>query len=212
MKETIKNALILCAITLCAGLLLGGVYELTKKPRQEQEEKAIKNAYNDIFEEADAFKEIELDEENISKLLSDKGITQKNVVVDKCVNALNENEEIIGCIVSVTSKEGYGGNISFLVGFSTDKLVKGISILSINETAGLGLEAKNEDFLDQYISKGDLGFDNIDAISGATITTNAITKGVNAASIVADYLIEDVSENNNIENDTQDLGEGGSDE
>ncbi len=201
MRETIKNALILCAITLIAGLLLGGVYELTKKPRQEQEEKTVKAAYTYIFEKADSFEEIEFDDEEIVKLLENKGITQKNVVIDKCVKALNENKEEIGCIISVTSKEGYGGNISFLVGVNTEKNIEGISILSINETAGLGLEAKNEKFLAQYIGKGRTEFvvnesditkgNNIDAMSGATITTNAITKGVNCALSVANYILEE---------------------
>ncbi len=62
MKEIIKNSLILCIITLVSGVLLGAVYEGTKKPRAEQEEKTKQEAYKKVFEEADRFEELEYDE------------------------------------------------------------------------------------------------------------------------------------------------------
>ena len=50
MKQIIKDALILFAITLIAGLLLGGVYELTKKPIEEQSRIKKEKAYKAVFE------------------------------------------------------------------------------------------------------------------------------------------------------------------
>ncbi len=199
MKELIKNALILCGITVVAGLLLGAVYEITKEARSEQQEKAKINAYKEVLEDADDFEEMDVDTDIIKNLLEEQGITEQNVIVDLCVKGLNDKDEAVGYIVSVTSKEGYGGNISFSVGFSLEGKVTGVSILSIGETAGLGMNAKEESFLNQYRQDGeglyvvnkDNSADgiNIDSISGATITTNAMTKGVNAAKITAGYLL-----------------------
>ena len=199
VKETIKNALILCAITLVAGLLLGGVYEITKEPRAKQQEITKTNAYKEVIREADSFEELDIDNKAISELLKTNDITQKAAVVDACVKAMDKDGNIIGYIVSATSKEGYGGNISLSVGFDMSGRVTGVSILSISETAGLGMEAKNDSFLNQYKTEGNgLYIVNksdseegvkIDALSGATITTKAVTKAVNAARITDLYLL-----------------------
>lgn len=209
MKELIKNALVLCGITVVAGILLGAVYEITKEPRERQQEISKTNAYREVLKEAAEFKDIDIDSDIIKKLLKEYGITEQNVVVDSCVTGLNKNDEIAGYIVSVTSKEGYGGNISFSVGFSSEGNITGVSVLSISETAGLGMNAKEEEFLSQYKVPEDGLFVvnkteseegiNIDAISGATITTNAMTKGVNAAKITAIYLLTEYSDSGDTE-------------
>lgn len=193
IKELIKNALILGAITLCAGLLLGAVYEITKEPRAKQIEMAKENAYKEVMTEAKEFVELETDMAAITKVLEENNITEKNVIVDQCIEAYDDEGNTIGYIISVTSKEGYGGNISFSVGFDLSMNVSGVSILSISETAGLGMNAKEDSFLNQYKNQVEGSFtvgENIDAISGATITTNAMTKGVNTAKIVVKYILE----------------------
>lgn len=78
--------------------------------------------------------------------------------------------------------------------------------MSISETAGLGMNAANESFLSQYKVERDGLFvvnkaenqagTNIDALSGATITSKAVTKGVNAAVIVATAILENTQEVN----------------
>lgn len=199
VKETIKNALILCTITLVAGFLLGGVYEITKEPRAKQQEITKTNSYREVIKEAASFEELNVDNKDISELLKAHGITEKAAVIDACVKALDKDGNIIGYIVSATSKEGYGGNISLSVGFDMTGNVTGVSLLSISETAGLGMEAKNESFLNQYKAEGaslyivgksdnEDGI-NIDALSGATITSKAVTKAVNAAKITDLYLM-----------------------
>ena len=92
---------------------------------------------------------------------------------------------------TVTNKEGYGGEIQISTGIDVNGTVKGISILSISETAGLGMRAKEEDFQKQfrektvdqfeYTKSGASADNQIDALSGATITTSAVTSNVNAA-------------------------------
>ena len=77
------------------------------------------------------------------------------------------------------------------VGILNDGTVKGVEMLSIGETAGLGMKSDESDFKNQFKDKqvekfsytktGEEGDDKIDAISGATITTNAVTNAVDSA-------------------------------
>lgn len=88
-----------------------------------------------------------------------------------------------------TSAKGYGGDIAVMVGVKTDGTVAGVNILSISETAGLGMNAKNESFLSQFIGKsGTIGVlkngsseTEIQALTGATITSKAMASAVNQA-------------------------------
>ena len=88
-----------------------------------------------------------------------------------------------------TSAKGYGGDIDLMVGIDTSGKVTGVSILSISETAGLGMNAKNESFINQYIGKsGTIGVSKngasdteIQALTVATITSKAVTSAVNKA-------------------------------
>lgn len=88
-----------------------------------------------------------------------------------------------------TSAKGYGGDIDLMVGIDTSGKVTGVSILSISETAGLGMNAKNESFINQYMGKsGTIGVSKngasdteIQALTGATITSKAVTSAVNTA-------------------------------
>lgn len=102
---------------------------------------------------------------------------------------LDESGKVTGYVFS-TSAKGYGGDIDVMVGIDLKGTVKGISILSISETAGLGMNAKNESFLNQYIEKtGKLSVikngtpkeNEIQALTGATITSKAVTDAVNIA-------------------------------
>lgn len=198
MNKTIKNSIILCVITLVSGLLLGGVYEITKEARAEQGRIKKENAYKDVLKDADEFESIEMNSEEIEKYLADKGLNETQVVINEIAKAKSKGTEV-GYAITVTDKEGYGGNIQFTVGISQDGTVKGLSILSISETAGLGMKAAEEDFLNQFSDKLVPKFkyrknnkaskeEEIDAIGGATITTNAVVNGTNAAIYCFEYL------------------------
>lgn len=210
MKSLFKDALVLFAITLVAGLALGAVYEITADARAYQAELKQKNAYVAVFDGAEGYEEIDMKsakfvdadlvayQPKIDAALKKAGLGSAVAVVDG-IAYLTSGGSTHGYVVTVTSKEGYGGDIQFSVGFSMDGKVTGISILSISETAGLGMKAKDKAFLNQYVGKSGGNFvvdkDNtsgltneIDAISSATITTRAFTKGVNAAYIAAAEL------------------------
>ena len=188
MKNIIKNTLILTAITLVAGVLLGLVYEITKEPIALAKEAAKKEAYQQVMSDADAFEGLELIEEAIKEVedtVESSGCTINEVVEAKA------NGETVGFVVTTTTSEGYGGEIQISVGILTDGTVNGVAILSIGETAGLGMKATEEEFYGQYAGKkveffsvtktGASAGNEIDALSGATITSNAMTKAVNSA-------------------------------
>lgn len=198
MKEIILNSLKLCIITLIAGLFLGAVYEITKEPRKKQEEKAKMAAYEKVLKEADEFDEIDFDTKEIEKYLVENGIKKSVAVVEEIVEAKNSKGDKLGYVITVTDKEGYGGEVKIAVGFLEDGTVNGISFLKLEETAGVGMKADQNSFKNQFTgkkvdsfeyTKGKSTSDNqIDAISGATITTNAVTNGVNTAVKAFEYI------------------------
>lgn len=101
------------------------------------------------------------------------------------INLAEENGQLKGYCVQV-STNGFGGAISMMVGIDTDCKVTGVEILSMSETAGLGSKASEASFREQYIGKtGTInvksGDNAITPISGATVTSKAVTLGVNNA-------------------------------
>lgn len=183
MREMIKNAGILLAITVIAGFILGAVYQITKGPIAQAEAAAAMEAYKEVFADASDFTEIEVDAE----ALAAGGITGSDV--NKVLEAKGTDGSVLGYVFVITNHEGYAGDIQFTMGVSNDGTTKGISILAISETPGLGMEAENvlkPQFAGKntaqfnYTKTGAVSEDQIDAISGATITTAAITNGVNA--------------------------------
>ena len=107
--------------------------------------------------------------------------------------------ETVGYTATV-KPNGYGGAITMIVGVSKDMTVTGVKITAMSETAGLGAKAQDEAFLEKYkgkkedvsVVKGSAKADNqIVAISGATITTNAVTDGVKETLKLVGELPED---------------------
>ena len=199
-KNTIlKDTLILTVITLVAGGRLGLVYEITKEPIAQQEELAKQEAYQAVFEDADSFEVcVEAEDAEIAAYLAENGFTAQTV--NEIMEAKDASGETLGYAINMTTSEGYGGDISFSMGVQMDGTMNGISILSINETAGLGMNAQKDEFKNQYSNKnveafevtktGASGDNQINAISGATITSNAVTGGVNAGLCAFNYVKE----------------------
>lgn len=186
-SESIKNTISLMLITLIAGLLLGAVYEITKEPIRKENQKAKEEAYKAVFADADAFEDVKIDEDKVAKALDEKGL---DATINEAMKVLDKSGQQIGYVLTVTDHEGYGGDIRFAMGVQSDGTLNGISFLSISETAGLGMKAKEDAFRKQfegkktdqivYTKNGAKADNEIDALSGATITTNAVTNGVNA--------------------------------
>lgn len=190
MKNTIlKDTLALVLITLVAGAALGGVYTITADPIAHQNQLAKDEAYKAVFADADTF-EVIIDQEDaqMEAYLDENGYPAQTI--NEVVQAMDSSGSPLGYAFTVTTSEGYGGDIQFAMGVKDDQTLNGISILSISETAGLGMKADTDEFKGQFADKNVEAFqytkngasaDNeIDALSGATITTNAVVNGVNA--------------------------------
>ena len=107
----------------------------------------------------------------------------------------------LGYAVQV-SPVGFDGPITLMVGVDTEGNVLGISVISHTETAGLGAvaaaeNAKGQAFRDQFIgASGQMALTKdggeVDAITGATITSRAVCKGVSAALACVEKLQQEV--------------------
>ncbi len=189
----LKEAGILFAITLIAGLVLGLVNELTRDRIRIQQEKA--EACAAVFQTAASFEEMEYEpDEALSQELGADGVK-----IGSVYRALGSDGNPLGVVVESTSTEGYGGNIVLYLGVTNEGVLNDISILEISETPGLGMLApeelvpqfheKNVDSF-AYTKTGASAENEIDAIAGATITTKAVTNAVNGGLKAAQALTE----------------------
>ena len=157
-KNLVMDCIKLCVITLIAGLLLGIVYNVTKAPIAAQEEKTKQEAYKAVFKDAAKFDTVKLDQKDVAAVLKKNDLGQNTISV----------------------------------GVRDDGTVNGYETLSISETAGLGMKAKEPEFKSNFKNKKADKFEvvkdgsgknddsKVDAISGATITSRAVTSAVNS--------------------------------
>lgn len=168
MKENLKLGAILLVITAIAGALLGFAYDITRGPVAERQKQEQAEALKVVLP-ADEFAEL-------------SGLTAKENV--STVFEAKSGGNTAGYVIEVETK-GYGGPISMMVGISPEDKVTGIKVLKQNETPGLGSKTAEPAFTDQYKDKDatkdlSLGSD-ITAITGVTISSKAVTAGVNTA-------------------------------
>lgn len=198
----LKEAGILFAITLVAGIMLGFVYELTKAPIRVQQEKAIQEACMEVFPGESGMEFRVLKDEDLAVAGDDELAAElggEGVRIGTVYEAVNQDGAFCGYVVEAVSSRGYGGNIVLYVGIAADGTVNGVAVLDISETVGLGMEApkvltpqfagrKVEQF--SYTKTGSLADSEVDAISGATITTKAVVNAVNGALRTAQNLLQ----------------------
>ena len=184
MKGIVKDAVILFIITLIAGVCLGAVHEITLEPIAQAQLAANTATYQEVYPDAASFavnEELTGAIETSAEEIAGQGYG--SVTVDSVQEALDASGSVIGYLITSTSTEGYGGSIQVAVGITNEGSLTGIGFLSISETAGLGMNAQNPEFKDQYAGKttGATADNQINAISGATVTSRAVTGAVNAA-------------------------------
>lgn len=196
-KQMVKDSLILFVITLAAGLLLGGVYAITKEPIAAAQENKKQEAFQEVFQDAASFADSDAyDVEEAAAVLADNGYEKESI--DEVKLALDADGNTLGYAMTITSNEAYDGSLQIALGIRLDGTINQISFLSLSETTGLGMEAKKPAFYEQFSDKNVEAFAytksgaseeyEIDALSGATITTNAVTNAVNAGIVYADSL------------------------
>ncbi len=174
IKEVLVPTISLFLISAIVTLLLAGTNSVTK-PKIEQLQIETENKTK-VAVLSDA------------KEFSDAMTVSLDGVDYTYYEGYGEGKEIAGYVFTTSSK-GYGGDIITMVGIKADGTISGMDFLSISETAGLGMNADSDDFKSQFIGKsGEIGLnknnpaDNeIQALTGATITSKAVTNAVNIA-------------------------------
>ena len=186
-KQIVHDALILTAFTLVLGFILALVYGITKPSIDAANLATAQAAYQEVFSDADSFEAMDYDKDAADSLVSAAGYSD---TIDDIQTALDASGNTLGYVITVTAKDGSQGSITFSVGIQNDGTVNGYSITDISETPGLGMKAEDEEFYSQFEGKNVDSFtvvksaptaDNeIESISGATITSKAMANGVNA--------------------------------
>ena len=151
-NKIVKDTLALTVITLVSGLLLGFVNDITAGPIASQQAKEKEEAYKAVFADAASFEAVVSSEDaDLESYLDENGYTAQNI--DEVMLARDNAGNELGYAFTVTTAEGYGGDIQFAMGIRDDGTLNGISILSISETAGLGMRATTDDFKNQFKDK-----------------------------------------------------------
>lgn len=166
LKEYRKLILTLFALTAAAALLLSVVNALTADPIAQRLEAKRRAAMEAVSPGATVFSQVEFD----PALVTDMHAAYKgDILLGYCVE-LNAN--------------GFTGPIDLLVGVSAAGKVTGVSVLRHTETPGLGANADDPNFLDQFVGRSGtirVGRGGVDAVSGATVTSQAVAQGVSDA-------------------------------
>lgn len=186
------SAIRLAVITLVAGLGLSSVFMLTKDKISQQQLLAKTASYKEVCPNADTF----VSDKKIDSAVKALGGTVYNeaygrTMINEVMVGMSEGTAA-GYVISVTTKDGYEGNITLSVGLSTDGTVNGIAFTELNETAGMGMLCGEPEFKDQFCGvKTDAFLLNksgasqadheIDSVSGASTSSGAIVNAVNTA-------------------------------
>lgn len=182
MNETIKLGLILLVVAAIAGGVLAFTNSITAPIIAEQEMEGTFGAFLEIFPDADDF--IAIDDGLLSEITS----SYENVVE---VFEVMEGDTVTGYAFN-TSSGGYGGPITTISGFNLDGTIQGIRVTENSETPNLGtVVADDPAFRESFegnstseplVSVGSPAAENeVLLMSGATVSTDGVVNGVNAA-------------------------------
>lgn len=181
MKQMLKLAVTLALFASIACVLLAFVNNATLPAIQETKMKALKSGLQEIFAEADDFTQI-----NNFPLQSIDGVKLENMYIAK------KDNSVIGIIVQATGPTYDKATI--LTGLTTSRTIKSIKILSISDTSGFGQNATKPEFYTQFADKSiDDKFsptEDIDGLSGATITRTGVSKILKVSTSEAQKALE----------------------
>ena len=157
--EIIKPIIVLTGICLVVTALLAYVNSITAPVIEEAQEQAAQQARAEVLSEGDSFTELDVD-----------GLPETVTQVYKAENGA-------GYVFMLTAK-GYGGDMNLICGIKSTGEIEACKTLSHNETSGLGSKTAEDPYRSQYVGKTADNLDSVDAITGATISSNAYKNAV----------------------------------
>jgi len=159
MRELVDYAWKLALICALAALLLAGVNLLTKDKILLQAQEEEFNSVKEVLPRGERFEAVKE---------GDKVLYYK---------VYNKDEEFLGVAFKASAK-GYSSIIEVIVGMYSDGRIAGIKILSQSETPGLGSRVASSEYLDQFLNKDVHGLEEVETITGATISSKAVLDAV----------------------------------
>ncbi|HHV38280.1 MAG TPA: RnfABCDGE type electron transport complex subunit G [Tepidimicrobium sp.] len=181
MNETVKLGLILFLITAISAGILAISNEATSIRIAEAERLADQAAKQETLPNGKTFEEMD------EKL--EEAIIRDNPNITEIYEGY-DGDELVGYTFKM-NVNGYGGDIEFMAGISTEGKIMGIKVLNHAETPGLGANSTKPYFTESFRNKPvdqevvaerePAGENEVQAITSATMTTDAIVEGVNTA-------------------------------
>lgn len=164
--DVVRPVVVLVAICMVAGALLGFVHYVTDPVAQANAERKAQETYAQLVPQAASFEPLEC-------------------TVDGCTAALQavDGSGNVVAHVIVAQSKGYGGQVPIAVAFGSDGTVSAITAMANDETPGLGTKIANDSYIGQYVGLAAQPIDAgaIDLISGATISSKAALSAFNIA-------------------------------
>lgn len=152
----------LILLTICAviTLALAGVYQMTEPVIAKGEIVAANDARAKVLASGDSFTMLD------------------GIELPEGVSEVSRADNGTGFVIR-SAANGYGGAVTYMIGIDSDGAVVGIQIFDHNETPGLGTKVGDQGYLDQYMGHTDPFA--VDAVTGATRTSNSLKNALNQA-------------------------------
>ncbi|MFW6449760.1 MAG: FMN-binding protein [Nanoarchaeota archaeon] len=152
-NSTVIEVIVVTAIVVISTFLLTITHTYTKPVIEENEQKEFNKKLKKLFPETNHTKELS----------------------GKCYEVYDKNQNRLGHAV-ITESYGYQSEIRLLVGYKDNQTISSVVILNQEETPGVGSKVEEQSFLSQFKGVSKDEFNNIDAISGATISSEAVVE------------------------------------
>ena len=176
MKKSniIKDTIIFTTITLVLGVMLSGVKILTQGRIYAIKNQALNNAYREVCTEY--YRGVDVTDKIINRLI----VSRAKLL--NCKIAYNDSDEQCGYVV-MNEINGYGGNITTLIGFDNSGNVTGLAYPeTLQETPGIGMRVEENEFISRFVGKNKDSINEVDTLTGATISSTAVKESVALAS------------------------------
>ena len=192
MNKILKLTIVLFLVCAIVAGVLGVVNELTKDTIAENQASANKAALMEVLPEATDFTTDEAFQEKLAAQGDTYGADFGGAKIESAAVGVDASGNPVGYAVTVFNSDSYDGGLTLVVGIREDGTVNSISFTELHDTAGMGMKCGDPEFKDQFnnvkvsqftLNKagGSTAENEIDSVSGASVTSGAVVNAVNAA-------------------------------
>ena len=194
-SNAVKNIVVLFFVALVSVTILAVLNQVTLEPIAKAEAEAKAAVYKAVYSDAADVEETK----EIADCVENYVPNNKNIKINSALEAKDKSGNQIGYVIDATSPNGYGGDVQIAIGITNEGEITAFKVITASETPGLGAKASDDEFASQFsgLKAEEINFsktganrnnNEIDAISGATITTTAVTEAVNESIVFYNTL------------------------